>query len=1024
MTTESIVQNMISQLGQSQADRTPPELDPAFFKVDTRDPATLLAQARAQAALMRLYPHDPTRANGDWSEFFPKSAGASDDAALLASTDGNVPPHLGLLGTFFELFREPQALLNDFTARHMDFQFRRVLRFEPRAAQADHAHLLLELKKGVAPIAITTDQLFSAGKDATGIELQYRPIRDVVVGQAKVEALQSIYRDSDGVYFAPVANSSDGLGGALDKTQPKWRGFGSKALPAAPIGFALASPVMRMQEGTRKISIDLTLAGLDSGKHTKENFAAAFRGYVTGPKGWLGPFAISADLQGQMLTLGFTLQATDAAVIDYDPAVHAQAYSAQAPVVQLQLQPGAALSYADMESLSLSVARIRVDVEGVQTLALENDNGNLNPKKAFQPFGPQPVVGSRFMVGSEEALSKRLTHLSVNLTWQAAPDSLATWYADYAHRSRLNNGVTARLVYQDRSGQLSSTTQDIMLRNAQGVTTLSPSAPGVSGVYAISELADRNLFALMFSGSGIGRWLGRRVKLSHPMQSRQHVPAPGARSGFITVALEEDFLHADYRKESVQHALLQDGKVLNEPYTPTVQGINLAYSAVSDDVDMSLTGSAGEASFTNLDVQFFHVGAFGQAREHAFVRAALDYVSDKLVRLMPQYPDEGELLIGLSGVAGGDSLSLLMQVAEGSADPALSAQPIQWSVLCDNHWRALSPQELVHDSSNHLLSSGIVATTLPAETSTDNTWMPAGKAWLRASIHSGSAAACQLIDVAANAVEVVFADQGNDPAHLASALPGGSIAKLKAPQAAVKKLTQPYAGFGGRPQESADALTRRAAERLRHRNRCITPWDYERMLLEAFPSVHKVKCIPHASDSSWLAPGNVLLIAIPDLRNQNAVDPLAPRVDLDTLTRMTDYATQHSGMQARIRVRNPRYQRVRLDFKVRFRDGFPYNFYRSELEQALIRALSPWAFDPVGSSAQLDFGGRLYRSVLLDFVEELPWVDFVTEFRMGVTDGVTAEFKDVSELSAEAPDVIFVSDAQHTIATVTDKEVT
>jgi ABC-type multidrug transport system fused ATPase/permease subunit len=120
----------------------------------------------------------------------------------------------------------------------------------------------------------------------------------------------------------------------------------------------------------------------------------------------------------------------------------------------------------------------------------------------------------------------------------------------------------------------------------------------------------------------------------------------------------------------------------------------------------------------------------------------------------------------------------------------------------------------------------------------------------------------------------------------------------------------------------------------------------------------------------------------------------------------------------------PRYQRVRLDFKLRLRDGFPYNFYRNELEQALIRALSPWAFDPVGSGGQLDFGGRLYRSVLLDFVEELPYVDFVTDFRMGVTDGVTTDFKDVSELAAEAPDVIFVSDAQHTIAAVTDKEVT
>ncbi|OYY94805.1 MAG: hypothetical protein B7Y41_04340 [Hydrogenophilales bacterium 28-61-23] len=1011
MAEKDIIQNMISRLGQSQGGRASAELDADFFKVDERDAAALLAQARAQAALMRFYRHDPERANGDWGEFFPDG----DAAALLARQDGDVPPHLGLLGAFFELYRKPQALLNGFTARHMDFQFKDVLRFKPRPARPDHAHLLLELKKGAAPVAIAPEQVFSAGKDASGVELLYKPVRTVVVGHGKVEALHSEYRDDRGVYFAPVANSADGLGGALDPAQPKWRGFGANTLPAAPIGFALASPVLRMQEGARKVSIDLTLSGLDGGKHTRENFAAAFQAHVTGPKGWLGPFAIDCDLQGQTLTLNFNLRASDAAVIDYQRALHAQAFSAQAPVVQLLLQPGAALSYADLEGLCLSVARIRVDVEGVQTLALENDNGSLNPKKAFQPFGPQPVVGSRFMVGCEEALSKRLTHLRLSLAWQAAPSDLHSRYADYQNQHRLSNGVTARLVYQDRGGQLTSVAQDIMLRDAQGMTRLTPNAPPVEAEQGIRELADRRLFALLFSGSGIARMMGRRSKLAHPMFDRAQVPAPSARSGFITIALEEDFLHADYRKESVRHAIARDGKVLNEPYTPTVQGIHLGYSAVSDTVDMSLTGGAGETSFTNLDVQFFHVGCFGQAREHAFLREQLDYVSDKTVRMLPRYPDEGGLLIGLSGVAAGDSVSLLMQVAEGSADPELSARSIQWSVLCDNYWRPLGPRELVLDTGNRLLASGIVALTLPRETSTEHSWMPSGRVWLRAAIHAGSAAACQLIEVAANAVEVVFADQGNDPGHLASTLPAGSIVKLKAVPAGIKKVAQPYAGFGGQPQERDETLTRRAAERLRHRDRCISPWDYERMLLEAFPAVHKVKCIPHASDASWLAPGHVLLIAIADLRNRNAVDPLAPRVDLDSLTRMTDYAQRHCGMQVKIKVKNPRYQRVRLDFKVRFHAGYAFNFHRNELEQALIRALSPWAFD---ATRQIEFGGRLYRSVLLDLVEELPYVDFVTDFRMGVVDDGGAGFKDVSDLVADAPDIIFVSDTRHAIAEV------
>lgn len=1004
MAAQDIVQNMITRLGQSQGERLPPELDADFFRVDERDAATLLAQARTLAESMPFYSHDPDAPSGDWRHFFPA------DSAALSAEDGSVKPHLGLFATFLELYRRPQAALNRFTARHMDFQFNRVLRFLPRPARPDHAHVLIELKKGAPPVAITPAHRFSAGKDKRGVEQIYRPIRETVIGSGKVEALHSVFR-GDGVHFAPLANSADGLGAALPKENPRWRAFGGPDLPQAQIGLALASPVLAMQEGTRQVTVSLTLAHLDAGVHTATALAAAFEAYVTGPKGWLGPFDLIGSLAGGTLKLAFTLPATDAAVVNYSAAVHGASFSSISPVLQLLHKADATLRYADLENVGLGVAQIQVNVTGLSSLALENDHGTLNPKKAFQPFGPQPVSGSRFMIGSVEALSKRLLDLKVHLGWQGAPASLYNHYADYAHRSRLNNGVNARLSYQDRSGQLQSASQDLMARDASGVSTLSPNPPPPAPQAHHSEANEARIFSLRFSGSAIGRWLGQRFQMRRPIYLRPNIPAPSLRNGFITVSLEEDFLHADYRKESVQHALAQDGIVLAEPWTPTVQSIRLDYSAVSDAVDMSAND---EDAFASLDLQLFHVGCFGQRREHAFIRRNLPFVTDPQLRLLPHYPDEGELLIGLGGLQAGDSVSLLLQAAEGSADPELAAQKLEWAVLCDNHWRALTPQELSFDSSNALRTTGIVALALPSETDLDNTWLPAGRVWLRAAIARDSGAACQLIAVAANAVELEFVDQGNDPDHLLHALPAGSLAKLKTPQAEIKKLEQPYAGFGGVPTENSAHLTRRAAERLRHRDRCITPWDYERMLLEAFPGVHRVKCIPHASDTSWLAPGHVMLIAIPDLRNQNAVDKLRPRVDLNTLTLMHEYAQAHCGMQVRIKVRNPDYQRVRADFKVRFHAGHPFNFYRNELEQALIRALSPWAFD---AEREISFNGRLYRSVLLDLVEELPYVDFVSDFRLGLVDDAGV-LHDAAVITAASPAAILVSDAAHAIAEI------
>jgi hypothetical protein len=270
-------------------------------------------------------------------------------------------------------------------------------------------------------------------------------------------------------------------------------------------------------------------------------------------------------------------------------------------------------------------------------------------------------------------------------------------------------------------------------------------------------------------------------------------------------------------------------------------------------------------------------------------------------------------------------------------------------------------------------------------------------------------AVSQLIAIAADAVEVVFHDQDNDPAHLTSALPAGRIAKLRAAPAGVKRVAQPYASFGGAMAEDRPSLTRRAAERLRHKNRCITAWDYERLVLEHFPRVHRVKCISHARDGEWLAPGHVLLVVIPDLRNRNARDRLRPRVDADTISRITELVKRRTGMQARVQVKNPRYQPVQVDFGVRFYPNFEFNYYSNELVTRLTRFLSPWAYDP---ERQLSFGGKVYRSVLLDFVEAQESVDYVTDFQMFSTTG-TMPGPDLSEAVPETPDAILVSAATH-----------
>ena len=1019
MAEKDIIQNMIFQLGQSQDDRAPAELGVHFADVDERTPADFLLFIKKLAGFINYYRTDIVTPAGDWGPFFPYDE--STVKQLLASDSGSTTPHLALLLAFLELYRQPQAIINQITGRHLDFYFKEVLQLTTRAAVHDKAHVLPALKKNVAPISLGPANLFTAGKDATGVELIYAPTGETVINAATVDSLRSVYLDSHSnprgvVRYAPIANSSDGLGGELTGAGAKWPGFGSEALPPAEVGFALASPVLRLREGARIITVTLTLNNVDRAKLTNTSLNGAFAGFITGAKHWLGPYSLAPTLSAEnLLKFSFMVPETETAVVDYDPAIHGYSYTAQTPVLQVVLQPdNANLGYRDLMNVTLSQAQVAVEVSNITSLALESDAGTLDPKKAFQPFGPQPTRGSRFFVGYAEALAKKLSEVKLSLQWKDAPANFANYYNSYGVYGIKNDSFTAAVSFKD-GGSWGYTNHAVPLfesSNAASEHTLTFTAGTVSG--GAAPLAGLKVYALQTAGSLWARQAANRHVLINPVLTSFKTAMPQPKSGVIIFALQQDFLQATYRQKYIESVMAMStggsATLPNEPYTPVIQSISLSYKAHSDQVNL---GSTSLNDFATNEVQFFHLSYFGQMREHGYQRAQFSFLTDKNVSLLPTYRSAGELLIGFKDLNPGDSLSVLFQVAEGSADPDLEPEDLSWSVLCDNYWKPLRSSEVVLDTTNQLLVSGIIKFVIPAEATVSNTILPADRLWIKAALAQNVNAVCQLIEVAANAAEVQFTDQGNDPNHLVKPLEAGRISKLQSGLAAVKSVQQPFASFGGRPAETDAAFSTRVSERLRHKDRCISAWDYERIILAAFPQVHKVKCIPHAKTGSWLAPGHVLLVVVPDLKNQNAIDPLQPKADAGTLSRITAYVQQRTGLGVQIKVKNPTYQEIQLDFKVKFQTGYEFNFYSGELNQALIRFLSPWAYD---ASRDISFGGKIYKSVLLDFVEHLEYVDYVTEFKMYSFTGATRSLLDLNTVEPETPDAILVSAKSHTIS--------
>jgi hypothetical protein len=344
-----------------------------------------------------------------------------------------------------------------------------------------------------------------------------------------------------------------------------------------------------------------------------------------------------------------------------------------------------------------------------------------------------------------------------------------------------------------------------------------------------------------------------------------------------------------------------------------------------------------------------------------------------------------------------------------------------------NEWVAFKKTEILSDSTNGLLTSGIVSLSIPKEATKTNTLLETGYHWIRVSVQKDSDAICKLIDVQCQAVLAKFKDNNNDPDHLRIALPEDSISKLQKSDNSVDEVSQPYASFNGQvAEESADFYTR-VSERLRHKQRAISIWDYERIILQNFPSVYKVKCVNHTrfegtlTNYSEVAPGHTTIIVVSNVQNKNAVDPLRPKTSLSTLDDINDFIILLNPMCATVHVKNPIYEEVRVKFNVKFlKDDLGY--YQLKLEQEIKDFLSPWASS---CASDIVFGGRIHKSIILNFVEERSYVDYVTCFEMNhivPLDPTNNPHLDVEEAIATTAITILGSSDSHTVTPIPEGE--
>ncbi len=1003
---------------------------------------------------------------GNWQQFFFSKTELKDFLKEVEASS-EITPHLALFVTFIKLLEFSKNHFNKLTKRHLDFYYHDVLKLEKEPAKPDLVYVLFELAKNVVSEQIEKNTQLDAGKDDAGKKMIYQTTEELVANQTKVSLLKNVYNDhaSKKLKAAEVANSFDGRGEELPKGTTAWWPFGHyeksgitgfPELDDAKIGFAISGEILELAEGTRNIQICLTFDQKLSKSYNLTDLGASLEMYCTGEKGWLGPFHPMNNVSGMngkvsyqsgslanlsKLNILFQVPKKEKAIVSYDQKIHGESFRSDYPIVRILFktadEQGFEL-YRELVDRTLLEARVDVFVTGVVSTKLSNDIGDINVKKPFYPFGTQPVVRSKFNIDYPELFRKKWEDVSVKIRWKNTPEDFSKWYAAYRSTFKFQISATDFI-----TGILSKEYLDSLVDNTSFALRLKlePEAPETTErkiqkvqfnnlivndedyFTAAAEILEKEDWSVISGKDKLPMFNTKEDDGSFLMNFDFSNPVKGTdKTGPVRLSLNHTFLHEMYPRLYALAMSSEDKNVLipNEPYTPFVETLILDYTA------SALVIPDGD-SYSKEDFEIYHEHPFGQAKENIETKIANEIVDEleaKKLRIVPAYCQGGEFYIGLENAQKKQMISLLIQVLEGSenpeADSFVGKQKVEWWMLCNNDWKQLDTSDIILNETDNLLKSGILRFTIPKEASNTNSLLPTGFFWLRARIHKSYDAVSKMIGVHAQAVEAKFEDNNNSLSQLATGLSADTISKMVNRLPRVKSLSQPYNSFGGVSKESDEAYYRRVSERLRHKNRAVTLWDYEHLLLQNFPEIHKVKCLNHTSSvlqnnkrkTRYLSPGNVSLVVIPDIVNRNVFDIYKPRVSKATLNRIQDFFHNLISPLVQLTVLNPEYEEVRVVLKVQFVIGFDEVHYKEVLKNDLTRLLSPWAFD---RQASIRFGISLHKSVVIHFVEKLEYVDFVSDLKLFQMNASTGIENEVNVAVPTSPEAILVSSKAHVV---------
>ena len=903
--------------------------------------------------------------------------------------------HMGLILSFFDLFKNLQLDLNSLSKKHLDFYYRSVLMQEPKNITPQKMFVYFDINQNQKTINLSANTDVIVGQYDNGDNILYSTTNEINLYNTKINELSTFFisksnrfdynsnfRLVSGLYSKTHCKSNDELL-KFNQNEDVFSTLGEEqflktnsmqTMDVARVGFAISSSTLSLAKSSREIIFKIqftpnsikTLTNLiiDISNHRgvseeeifSEIFDEMFLINYTNSEGWetVESYTIiyPDDWSEGEIKVQVLLDKRKSSVDNYNEEIHQKNYNLDFPIFEFLLNSGDFYhSYSFLAGMELSKIDIEVNVKGLNKLIAFNKQGEVDLNGEFEILGASPTKGSSIIIGSNELFCKPISKLNLRWEYINLPpefDDLKEYYETYRREienysfklklSALSDFTYQRIGSIDHEFEMFELNDEAKIKNS-------------------FELKDIDISKFQL-----------KPKYDLDYQSVEDY-SKDSETGFFKLTLSEpnigfgfDVFSSIYNeavlKSTTQKKGQEEIKPPNQPWSPIVDNLSIDYQAQT-----TLYFSQSSLSENDYDQKnsFFLLSHEGNTKTFTKNSVTSPF-------LIPKFDNAGEFIIGLDNIQAPQMLNLLVEVKKSENTDYEFSEKLDWFYSSSNGWKILKPSQILYDETLSLLKTGVISINLPQDISNDYNFFNNDKYYIKA-VSKNNADQFSLIKAIYNngltlseIVPVNYSLQDTPKRK------SGSVQELVTPVNGIIRINQPLPSFGENKKETTLQFYHRVSQLLRHKNRPITKWDIEKFLLDKFDWLIHVKCIWEDQDDVSNEK-QVKILCLKKIDSSQNIDEI--KLNGADMIEVKNLLYQYCSPFLKVEIINPVFEDIWLKCKIKFSNisgGKAIN----ELNNEFFKFICPWV------SGDGDIKNVIKKSEIVQFIKSRPYVSFVT----------------------------------------------